>query len=218
MISAQVCIRLLAIKGHRCWPDDDWRERAIGMLTAGMSTIAVAHVLNVQFSTIDRLQMCVRKFGGTSSQNHIHQPSVTTFAKDLHIQRVHIQDRQRPVQLGQLPKQSVCKTKEFPHKLSETILGKLIYLLVILISVEWANSHNWLRRWWGVLFTNESRFRRQMANRVFAVVCCVGVVFWCQYCVARGGGGVMVQQAKARPHVARIWTQFLGAKKGPSFC
>ncbi len=39
------------------------RERAIGMLTAGMSTRAVARDLNVNFSTINRLQRCFREFG-----------------------------------------------------------------------------------------------------------------------------------------------------------
>ncbi len=39
------------------------RERAIGMLTAGMSTRAVARDLNVNFSTISRLQRCFREFG-----------------------------------------------------------------------------------------------------------------------------------------------------------
>ncbi len=39
------------------------RERAIGMLTPGMSTRAVARELNVHFSTINRLQRCFREFG-----------------------------------------------------------------------------------------------------------------------------------------------------------
>ncbi len=36
---------------------------------------------------------------------------------------------------GQLLQQSVCITKEFLHKLSETVLGKLICMLVVLIGV-----------------------------------------------------------------------------------
>ncbi len=38
------------------------RERAIGMLTAGMSTRAVVRELNVHFSTISRLQRRFREF------------------------------------------------------------------------------------------------------------------------------------------------------------
>jgi len=43
------------------------RERAIGMLTAGMSTRAVAHELNLHFSTISHLQRRFREFGSTSN-------------------------------------------------------------------------------------------------------------------------------------------------------
>ncbi len=44
------------------------RERAIGMLTAGMSPRAVACELNVHFSTISRLQRRFREFGNTSNR------------------------------------------------------------------------------------------------------------------------------------------------------
>ncbi len=65
------------------------RECAIGMLTAGMSTRAVARELNVNFSTISRLQRRFREFGSTSNRPHNCRPRVATTAQ-------HLQDRLRP--------------------------------------------------------------------------------------------------------------------------
>ncbi len=72
------------------------RERAIGMLTAGMSTRAVACEINVHFSTISHLQRRFREFGSTSNRPHNRRPRVTTPAQHLHIQHLHLQDRLRP--------------------------------------------------------------------------------------------------------------------------
>ncbi len=55
-----------------------FREHAIGMVTAGMSTRAVARELNVHFSTISHLQRHFREFGITS---HNRRPRVTTPAQ-----------------------------------------------------------------------------------------------------------------------------------------
>ncbi|KAL1258898.1 hypothetical protein QQF64_009475, partial [Cirrhinus molitorella] len=71
------------------------RERAFGMLTAGMSTRAVACELDVHLSTTSRLQKHFKEFGSTSNWPHNYRPCVTTPAQDLHIQHLHLQDHLR---------------------------------------------------------------------------------------------------------------------------
>lgn len=98
-------LRLATIKGHSSsvlshstmpQMSQVLRECAVDMLTAGMSTRAVARELNVHSSTISRLQRHFREFGSTSNRPQNRRPRVTTPAQDLHIQHVHLHDRLRP--------------------------------------------------------------------------------------------------------------------------
>ena len=52
------------------------RQRAIGVLTVGMSIRAGARECNVNLSSISRLQRCFREFGSTSKQLHNRRPLV----------------------------------------------------------------------------------------------------------------------------------------------
>ena len=52
------------------------RMHAISMLTAGMSTRAVATELNVNFANISQLQGRFREFGSMSNRHHNHRPRV----------------------------------------------------------------------------------------------------------------------------------------------
>ncbi len=185
------------------------RARAIGMLTAGMSTRAVACELNVHFSTISQLQRHFREFGSTSNRPQNRRP-----AQDLHIQHLPLQNCLRPATrtaaatIGSHNQRMSAQT--FRNRLSEAHLharhphrGLDLTAVHRRNRLEWANAHiRWrLSLWRGVLFTDESLFslyradgRQRVWRRVGAWAVC-----WCQRCWSsgpwwRGGGYGMGRQ------------------------
>ena len=72
------------------------RERAIGMLNAGMSIRAIAAQLNAHYSTIIRLRQRFQQTGRTANRPHRRRPRANTPAQDRYIRLVHLRDRFRP--------------------------------------------------------------------------------------------------------------------------
>ena len=83
MIITQVHLVLGTLKGHKCavlshntipQMSQVLREPAIGILTTGLSTRAVARQFNVNFSTLSCFQHRFREFGSTSNRRHNLRP------------------------------------------------------------------------------------------------------------------------------------------------
>lgn len=251
------------------------RERAIGMMNAGMAIRAVAAALNVHHSTIIRLRRRFRQFGTTVNRPHARRPRETTPAQDRYIRLQHLRDRFRPatrtaaetigVHNRRIAAQTVRnRLREGDLRCRRPHRGLDLTAVRRRARLDWANAHaRWnLARWRQIVFSDESRFNLFHADGRLRVWRRTGERYIDAATlrrVAHGGGGVMVwagichgdrtqlqfidgnlnavryrdeilrpivvpfirrhhatfQHDNARPHVARVCTQFLEEENIP---
>ena len=196
------------------------RERAVGMMDAGMSARAVSVQLSVNHRTVSRLRQRVREFGSTANRPHARRPRVTTPAQDRHIRLLHLRDRLRPATrtsdetVGLHNRRISAQTVRNRLRAAD-LRARRPHQGLDLTAVRrqnrlaWANAHiRWtLARWRTVLFTDESRFqlyradgRQRVWRRVGERFADVNVVRR----VAHGGGGVMVWAGISGGHRTRL--------------
>ncbi len=150
------------------------REHAIGMLTAGMSTRAVACELNVHFSP--KAFQIIWQYIQPASQTQT-MCNRSTPAQDIHIQHLLLQDHLRPATwtaaatIG-LHNQRMSAQTVRNHIREAHLHARRPHRGLDLTAVrrlnrfEWANAHiRWrLALWRGVFFTDESRFSLYRAD------------------------------------------------------
>jgi transposase len=69
------------------------RERAVGMVQAGMTHHAVADRFNVSRITISRLMIRLRQTGRTNDRPRNGRPHVTSQCQNRHLRLIHLRNR-----------------------------------------------------------------------------------------------------------------------------
>lgn len=196
------------------------RERAVGMLHAGLSVTTVAARLNVHHSTVSRLRTRLRETGSTANRPHARRPRVTTPAQDRYIRLEHLRNRVRPATrtadetVGLHNRRISAQTVR--NRLREANLrarrphqGLDLTRARRQTRLNWATVHvRWtLARWRTVLFSDESRFQLYHADGRLRVWRRVGERYADANVlrrVAYGGGGVMVWAGICHGHRTRL--------------
>lgn len=184
------------------------RERAVGMVQAGMRYVDVANQFGCSKLTITRLMNRLRQTGTTHDRPRSGRPRVTTERQDRHIRFIHLRNRfvtatatanatpgrHNPRISAQTVRNRLKQANLRPRR---PYVGSILTVRHRRNRLAWARARvGWNRnRWRHVLFSDESRFllRRsdgrtrvyRRPNERFADACV-------HECDRFGGGGVMV--------------------------
>lgn len=169
------------------------------MLTAGMTTRAVAHGLNVLAWTI--ANQSYREFISTSNRPQDHRSHVTPPAQDLHILHLHLQDGLRPATRTdaatiRLHIQTSAPTvrnhlREIKLRVHRHLCGLHLPAVRHRIRLQWVYAHIWwgLTLWRGVPLMDESWFSLDGADfSVYGVVLVSGWSYGMGRCMSTNTG------------------------------
>lgn len=197
------------------------RDRALGMLEAGRSTRQVAAALNVNQSTVHRLQQRYAATGSSADRHRPGRPRVTTQNQDHYIRVQHLRNRFRTATatasetIGTHGRQLSARTVRNRLRV-EGIRPRRPFVGAILTRrhrdarLQWCNRHRYwnLQRWSSVVFSDEKKFqchradgRQRVYRRVherYAPACVRQINRW-------GGPSVMMWAAISANHRSQLY-------------
>ena len=149
----------------------DERERAIGMLRAGMPQTDVANQFNVSRMTIYRLLVRLRDTGTTSDRRRSGRPRATTLRQDRQIRLIHLRNRfvtavntarRMPGRFNnRISDQTVRnRLRQCGLRARRPLKGAILKRRHRIARLQWCRTRvTWNRlTWQNILFSDESRF------------------------------------------------------------
>jgi transposase len=165
------------------------RERAVGIVQAGMSHQAVADHYNVSRITISRLMIRLRQTGRTNDIPHSGRPRVTSQSQDRHLRIIHLRDRmitaeetarRTPVLTNvRISGQTVRRRlRESGRRVRRPVVGLILMQPQRTARLAWACAcRRWgLHTWQHILFSDESRILLRLTMDVIVCTTSVGNV------------------------------------------
>jgi len=176
------------------------RNRAVGMLQAGVPVVDVSRTFNCSRTTIHQLARRFRETDNVRDRPRSGRPRATSQRDDHVVVLRHLRNRFIPATLTARDFNVVPQTirnrlraQDAPIRARRPNTGGILTIRHRQARLQWARRHrHWRRREWDtVLFTDESRFNLSFADGRQRVYRRRGERF-APVCVRFGGGGVMV--------------------------
>ncbi len=135
------------------------RKRAIGILTAGMSTRAVAHELNVHFSTISHLQRRFGEFGSTNRLREAHLHRGLDLTEVRHRKRLEWENAHIRWHLALWRGVLFTDESRFSLYRADSVYG-VVWVSGLLMSTLWIEwPMGWVGLWYGQAYVMDNEHR-----------------------------------------------------------